>query len=310
MFETYDTKRFGEYIKNLRISMNLSQEKVAKSTKLSTETLRKIENGFVVPRYDTLEYLSRAYKCDILNVFKSFRTSELLFDLYQHIDDIILNYDVKSISKLDVLLDDIENNLLKETFIELNDVQQITSMILGIKLFYENKFNDALLSFLSSMTISHPNFNELKYGSYNYSVFESRILLMISMCNASLKKHTFANELLLYLLDNLMDAFLSNEYIKLVTKIYFNIAYNFHSLDQLHNVIKYSSAGIKFCSTNHSLYLIHGLLYRRGIAKYMLNDSTYSQDLNSCKIILLLTESSELLDIYDRATFKHYGIHM
>lgn len=309
MFETYDTKRFGEYIKNIRKKLHLSQEKVAKSTKLSTETLRKIENGLVVPRYDTLEYLSRAYKIDVLDAFKNYRTSELLLSFYQHVDQIILDYDIKQISTLEEQLDVVKKNIENESFIEIQDLEQIRFMILGIKFFYEGQPDKAFDYFVISMRNSQKHFDLHTFNKNNYSVFESRILLMISMCIASMEKLEDANIILEHVLTIICSTVMSLELIKLKTKIYFNLAYNCHTMNDLDNVVSYSTKGIEHCIVNHSNYLLHGLYYRRGIAAYMLKGSNYIDDLKKSKTLLEITGNESLLEVYRKVTFDNYSIH-
>ena len=54
MFDSYDTKKFGEKLKELRRSLGFSQAEVSRETSINIDTIRKIENGFCIPRNDTL----------------------------------------------------------------------------------------------------------------------------------------------------------------------------------------------------------------------------------------------------------------
>jgi len=44
----------------------LTQKYVEEVSGVNCDTLRKIESSLVIPRYETLEYLSMAYKVDLL----------------------------------------------------------------------------------------------------------------------------------------------------------------------------------------------------------------------------------------------------
>ncbi|KKC28553.1 helix-turn-helix protein [Caldanaerobacter subterraneus subsp. pacificus DSM 12653] len=61
----YDLEAFGEELKNIRKSLGLSQGDVSKHGFINRDTLRKIENGKVLPKQETLELLSHLYKKDL-----------------------------------------------------------------------------------------------------------------------------------------------------------------------------------------------------------------------------------------------------
>ncbi len=55
-------------IKELRISENLSQEKLAELSKLSLRTIQRIEKGEVKPTSDSISRLSSALNCQLTKV--------------------------------------------------------------------------------------------------------------------------------------------------------------------------------------------------------------------------------------------------
>lgn len=95
----YDLKGFGEKLVSIRESMKLSQRDVKNLIGVNEDTLRKAENGYVVPRIDTMDKLSIVYKCDIYLLFSSYR---LTFDNYvttrikEHAKD-FKNYDYEKL---------------------------------------------------------------------------------------------------------------------------------------------------------------------------------------------------------------------
>lgn len=58
MFESDKIIEFGTHLKNLRLSLGFTQKDVQRLSGLNINSLRKIENGDVLPRYDTIFYLS------------------------------------------------------------------------------------------------------------------------------------------------------------------------------------------------------------------------------------------------------------
>ncbi|MBE0451732.1 MAG: helix-turn-helix transcriptional regulator, partial [Clostridia bacterium] len=65
----YHLDQFGAELRKIRMDCNLSQSEVYKTIGVSEDTLRRIEHGLVIPRLDTLEYLSALYKLDIATLF-------------------------------------------------------------------------------------------------------------------------------------------------------------------------------------------------------------------------------------------------
>jgi len=65
LLSTYDLKAFSIRLREIRKSLGYTQENVVTGTGLSAETLRKLENGISIPRYDTIEILSMFYKTDL-----------------------------------------------------------------------------------------------------------------------------------------------------------------------------------------------------------------------------------------------------
>ncbi len=83
MFETINLKAFGQALKQVRLSLGYTQQDVRSNTGISCDTLRRIENGLVIPRYETLEYLSYFYKVDLLPILMKHRKLSHINNYYQ-----------------------------------------------------------------------------------------------------------------------------------------------------------------------------------------------------------------------------------
>ena len=79
MLHNYQTEEFGHRLRDIRKGLNLTQQDVSDMSGVNLDTLRKLENGYVVPRYDTLEILSITYKIDLLEVLLRSVPQYLLF---------------------------------------------------------------------------------------------------------------------------------------------------------------------------------------------------------------------------------------
>lgn len=60
MFEVYDTASFGRYMRSVRKSLNLTQTEVESLSSVNIETLRRLEQGKVVPKYETIEFYQKS----------------------------------------------------------------------------------------------------------------------------------------------------------------------------------------------------------------------------------------------------------
>ena len=73
-----DRSEFGEHVRSLREARGLTREQVAKRAELSTNTIRRLEQGSFSPSRDTLEKLSRGLKLKLSTLFDSYEVCQCL----------------------------------------------------------------------------------------------------------------------------------------------------------------------------------------------------------------------------------------
>src|SRR5690606_24917653 len=93
MFVSYNLEGFGQELRRIRKNLGFSQAEVQQKVGVSVDTIRKIESGRVIPRYDTLELLSVAYKQDLLELLKNSRSNKFLMEYHDDLDYVIARYD-------------------------------------------------------------------------------------------------------------------------------------------------------------------------------------------------------------------------
>lgn len=71
MFSSINFNTFGIKLKKVRLNCNLTQSDVSTICGINTDTLRKIENGYVIPKYETLEILTSVYKYDLIDCYEN-----------------------------------------------------------------------------------------------------------------------------------------------------------------------------------------------------------------------------------------------
>ena len=88
-------------MKKLREVNGYSQIDVQALCGINPDTLRRLENGYTIPKYETLELLSQVYKVDLLNLLRRYRSNEKLYSYYERLDILISRYDIESIRNLE-----------------------------------------------------------------------------------------------------------------------------------------------------------------------------------------------------------------
>ncbi|WP_426755790.1 helix-turn-helix domain-containing protein [Myxococcus sp. Y35] len=65
-------RRFGDHVRKLRTSRELTQEALAERSDLSVDAIRRIERGSFSPSLDTLGKLARGLDVSLKTLFQSF----------------------------------------------------------------------------------------------------------------------------------------------------------------------------------------------------------------------------------------------
>ncbi|NMB02091.1 MAG: helix-turn-helix transcriptional regulator [Firmicutes bacterium] len=309
MFESFDLTKFGEYLRKLRTSLGYTQENVANMSRLATDTLRRIENGEVIPRYDTLIHLSLAYKKDLLAVLASYSNANALFYFYYRFEDVIVLNDLRSLKQLE---EDFEEYMGSDSdrsvLVNVAVAEQFKLMLSGAsKHFSPNRSGD-FEDFCAAMKISHSTFEPELFAQFKYTEFELRILFMIGTCLAQ-DKIRLSNDILLFCLERLDGSIHATFHEKLLrVKIYTNLSYNYHNLDEHEKAIYFATQGIDFCNKNYLSHCLAALLYRKGMAKFYLGEPDYLESLQLSICMLHIQGAHELAERYKQVTYETYGI--
>lgn len=309
MFQSFDLTKFGEHLRKLRTSLGYTQENVASMSRLATDTLRRIENGEVVPRYDTLIHLSLTYKKDLLAVLASYSSANELFDFYYRFEDVILFNDLAALGQLEA---DFEEYMSTgggiSVLVNIAVADQFRLMLSGANKHYTANSREAFEDFCAAMKISHSNFEPELFAQFKYTEFELRILFMIATSLAH-QKADLSNEMMLLCLERLDGSRHATLHEKLLRiKIFTNLSYNYHRLDDHKNALNVAIQGINFCNENYLAHHLAALLYRKGIAQYHLGEPQYLESLQLSINMLQIQGGNELAERYKAVTHETYGI--
>lgn len=312
MFVSYNLENFGKELRKIRKKLGFSQSYVQETVGVSIDTIRKIESGRVVPRYDTLELLSVAYKQDLLELLKSCRANKFLMEFHDDLDYIITCYDKEAAANLKKRLEDNFSHDIQLSMINPSELKQFIEFVDAINAYYSVFTVDrenTKAKLINALRLTLPDFKLREYKKYTYSYIEFRILLFISLFIAKEGQFIFSNRILFYILKTISDSKYTTKYIDfLIINIYFNIAYNFHMLDRHAQVIEAADAGIAYCLEHRTYHALFSLYYRKGIAQFNLGDEDYLDSITTAFYILKAIRIPTLLKQYRKITEDKYGI--
>lgn len=312
MFVSYNLEDFGNELRKIRRSLGFSQSYVQGTVGVNIDTIRKIEGGLVVPRYDTLELLSAAYKQDLLELLKNCRSNKFLMEYHDELDYIITCYDKVAAAKLKQKLQDNFSQDIQITMVNPNELKQFIEFVDAIEAFYSSFTSDKECTkndLIKALRLTIPDYNLRDYKNYKYSYIEFRILLLISLFIAQEGDFIYSNKILYYILKTITNKKYSTKYIDfLIINIHFNIAYNYHKLDKHAQVIETADDGITYCLEHRTYHALFSLYYRKGIAQFNLEDENYLDSITTAFYILKAIRIPKLLEQYVKITEDKYGI--
>ncbi|EKD94624.1 MAG: transcriptional regulator, XRE family [uncultured bacterium] len=317
MFSSNNLKEFGTNLKSIRTKNKLSQKQVYNLSHISEETLRRIENGLVIPRYDTLEILSSIYKIDLLNVLMNSRAEVQLIEIYNYLDLVINTSDISMLNHLKAKLDILINESLSLNLINKNEMTLFKDFINCSIEYYANDNKEVLLTKLEeSLKLSIPNFNikSLFTDSFFEIVFtplDIRYFILIALSLISQNRISESTKILKHCLNYLREIPThSYEIYKLELKVYFNISYNYHRLNDYNKALLYANLGIELAFSHQLIYCLPHLYLRKGIAEFRLNITHYQSTLVYSIELLLMQKEDALAKLYLKILHESYNINL
>lgn len=266
----YNLGLFGKKLCNLRQTLGFSQDEVEELSGVNAQTLRRIENGKVIPKQETLEFLSPIYKMDLNNLLLKYR-----IDDYSSFNNIKNNIESKldrdEFYKLDIelnelynLLSTVQHHYFKALINQL--VFLIEAVILNKR---DKKTNESLEKLIDALKLTTPEFSLSNYSSFVYSTMEIRILMNIALLLNKIE----STEKSLKVMEFCFHAIEPDN--ELYAKICYNLSYTYHKLGRHDDALKVSSLGIDYCINNRNYIGLNHLYFRKGIAKFLLKHDDY-----------------------------------
>jgi transcriptional regulator with XRE-family HTH domain len=317
MFISYNLKEFGLTLRELRIKLKLTQQEVCKKSSIHVDTLRKLENGNAVPRYETLELLSRIYHVDLLELLQLKRVDKNLSEIYQELDIFLLSDNTDDLTiRPKQLLEAIETYSKSSSF-ELIDISEVNSFKVFLEathLFHSSEHNNLLKAkdiIVSHMTASHNEFTIEKLDNIHYSEIEFRLISLLSAILLTMKDYTSAEKSLSFLHIYISELPVINYHLKkMLLKIACNISYCYHFQDNHTKALKSADEGIQLAIEWDTLYMLPNLYARKAIAEKLLNHANSVDSVNKCIHLLEISCKNELAIKYKEIFKSMYEIDL
>lgn len=280
---------FGKQLRIIRTKIGLTLRDVSILTSINSETIRRIESGKVIPKFETLELLSIIYKQDLSSLFLKYRIDDfssfhvIKNSLESKIDsDQYFNLEVELL-RLKSLVTHTHNALLK------NHINQFILLISAVILYKNN--NDYLKAFdtlIEALHISTPKFTLENYKAFVYSPMEVRILMNIAFVLNKLDKKSQYEEIMRFCITAVEPD------DKLYPKLCHNLAGVYRRNKNYKKAVEVSQQGILSAQKNKNYDGLHLLYYGKGLASFHLGDSEYKSCFNTSIILCDALGNSEL----------------
>lgn len=312
MFHSYNFKNFGSMLRDIRKNAGLTQSNVKELTGINEDSLRRIEKGSVIPKYETLEILSTVYKFDLLNVLLEHRSHPSITEIYMSLDKIINSNDLGELNQLKESIHKAIDAHQQYEIFDSNELQLILDFTEFIDRFYheERKEHQPLYEEVKAYFFKHVNIDSFDQLDENqYSFLELRYLILIALLGANIRILEESNKLLKYSLDYLKQPYFHTKEVDDVrVKLYFNMSYNYHIMDEFEEALAYANIGIHLANSIHSSYCLAHLYMRKGIALLFLKRDGAKEAMQFAVTIADATDDSKLAHLFRDISKKKYDI--
>lgn len=313
LFSSYNLTNFGDELRRIRQKNGLSQADVNHSTGINEDTLRRIENGSVIPKYETLEILSTVYRCDLLFTLQEFRRSKHFYDYYSSVDRIIAN---NEIHLLDDLIFDfkekLKNNEHLDYLINPAEIRQFELFLEGINRYNTNSssnHNKAEHTLISALKLTNSKFNIDVFHQFKYNLLDIRILFLLGLVKERNKEIQVSIDILSFVLYYFSDNNRNSADVQnIVLKSYSNLSYNYHRLDNHNLALQYACEGINYAIKHSNMNCLYLLYARKGVAEYLLGNNNFLDSLSKSIQILEINNQYKLAELYKKIILEKYKI--
>ena len=284
----YNLAVFGEKLRNIREKLHLTQKQAADMAYVDERTLRRTEQGQVIPKLETLEALSVIYKTDLVSAIIESRINDysILLKMQRGVDlklinEETLNFD-NELKILEEMSDEIENEYYRMI------ITRFRLFLYGIK-YYKNKdYTKALEAYTSAIRQTLSGFTLDNYREYELSSMEIRILMDVALVFDKLEQHERYKDILAFCFEQ------CNEDNEIYPRICHNLAAIYRYNEEFIRALDYTYKGINSCKKNMFSDTLAVLYYGKAFAECKLGDEEYKNSINTALTLCKVFGQTEL----------------
>lgn len=269
-------RSFGNALKLIREELSLSKVEVSKSTGINEETIRRIEYGKVIPKFETLDYLSDAYKLDLIKLFVEYRIKDQAY-FYELKNRIELKLDNNKIYNLYSDLKELKTFLMYvDNLFYKKSIQQLIFLVKFILLYRKDKkYQESLDTLINAIKITNFDFDLNNYQSFVYNSLEIRLLMNIAFIMNRLNNTKQYIEILQFCVDS------ADINDNIYPKLCHNLAGAYRRSKNFKRSLYYSNFAIESAQRQQNYSGLYIIFYGKGLSQFFLGIDEYKKTFNT-----------------------------
>lgn len=300
---------FGKHIEEMRVKIGLSRKDVSNATGISLETIRRVEIGIPEVKLSTLEILSNYYKVNLVKEVSQFCDMYFLsIDQMIDMSNALTELDFNRINDCFNRISKKQNaqNNVKTPLDLINRTDSIKSALYKLSA-TDAKDTETIIIELERILLECSMYSKKMLSDLSISDFEYYISSILAIYYRRGGKVTESISLCLLVIEKLLskndNSYFGNRFLSV---FYFNLLNAYHILDQHSEIIKVVDCIFK----NENLMLtrtqISGVLYRKSIAQYYLNDEKYYDTITSALSLSMSNFRQQMISSLNKHGISHH----
>lgn len=311
MLITYDMKRFGFTLRTIRKEQSMTQKYVCSQLGMNIDTMRKIENGFVIPKIETLTMLSSLYKTDLLNVMQNCFIDPTFTHYYDIVDKIMTSYDKTEVfGAIADLIAYLDHQPISH-FVTPHEAKLLKLFTRLVKDYMDGSFQTVADELKEVLQSSYKQLSRLGTEGLYLSELELRFMSIQASCYIELDQYQNAIDLykiVIEFLNRKTDIRPYKHYLLL--KCYYNLSYGYHLIDQHELALETAKLGIELAKKHKSTHVLHFLYARKAVAEWMLGMPEHVDSFQKSKHLIEISADEKESAVFKKITYEKYGVSL
>lgn len=314
MISSLDMKAFGKQLADIRHQAQVTQREVYELTGLSEDTLRRIEQGRVIPKYETLSILSEIYKVNLSAILSAYNKDTRLEEIVRVFDEVIAKNPKSMKGQLVRLRAEVESyaNSSQSNSVDLDLLRAFLNITAQLTMDEPGDWVQLIEELTKAMGKTIPGFDIKDFQSYRYSELDLRLLLLAGLVYHKHSRYNEAIPILEFALDYLKLTKTETDLASLMIeiKLYYNLSYAAYKLEDDEASLNYANLGIELCRDHYFVYSLEFLLVRKAIAEYFLKKSDFMDSFARAIHLLKATDNHEMIHYIVTTIKDSHGIDL